>query len=130
MIIAVDPGKNKCGLAVLTQSGQVLEQTVVKTENITNDLPLYLAKYSQATVIVGQGHFGKLVARKLAQLENNINVIFVDEKFSTLEARKLYWQNNKPTGLKRFIPTTLITPPVPVDDYAAVILGRRFLLSK
>jgi hypothetical protein len=53
----------------------------------------------------------------------------VDEKNSTLEARPLYWQEYPRRGLLRLLPISLLAPPVAIDDFAAVVLGRRFLAS-
>ncbi len=51
----------------------------------------------------------------------------VDEKFSTEEARVLYWELFPPQGWRRLIPLGLQTPPQPLDGYAAVVQVRRFL---
>ena len=32
-----------------------------------------------------------------------------------------------PRGLRRLLPTSMQVPPVPVDDFVAVILGTRYL---
>ena len=127
MILAIDPGKIKCGLAVLNESGNVLEKKIVPRLEILSDLPFYLSRFSIATVIVGQGAFGKELGKELVELDLKINIVFVSEKNSTLEARKLYWLNHKPLGLYRFLPASLRVPPVPIDDYAAMILGSRYL---
>ncbi|MGB9612633.1 MAG: resolvase [Candidatus Margulisiibacteriota bacterium] len=127
MILALDPGKEKCGLAILDQSGNVLEKKIIAPQEVSSLVPLLVAKYSLSVIIVGQSAFGKKIEKELLKLELKANIIFVSEKYSTLEARRRYWQENKPKGLWRLIPTTLRTPPVPVDDYAAVILGERYL---
>ena len=51
----------------------------------------------------------------------------VDEKYSTEEARELYWELFPPKGWRRLIPLGLQTPPEPLDGYAAVVQARRFL---
>lgn len=127
MIIAVDPGKDKCGLAVLDMRGNVLERKILPREEISNLIPLYVAKYGDSTLVVGKSSFGKEIEKELSKLELRTNLIFVSEKCSTLEARKRYWRENKPKGFWKLIPTSLRVPPVPVDDFAAVILGERYL---
>ena len=127
MIIAIDPGKNKCGLAVLDENGSILGMNVLSRQETAAALPTYLAKYAAPTVVVGRSPFGKELEREILRLDLRINVIFISEKYSTVEARKRYWRENRPQGLWRFIPTSLRVPPVPVDDYAAVILGERYL---
>ena len=42
-------------------------------------------------------------------------------------ARELYFREHPPRGWRRLVPTGLQLPPVPVDDYAAILIARRFL---
>jgi hypothetical protein len=56
-----------------------------------------------------------------------VDITTVDETGSTLEARVLYWQEHRPRGWRRLVPLSLQVPPEPVDDFAAVVLARRFL---
>jgi RNase H-fold protein (predicted Holliday junction resolvase) len=127
MILAIDPGKNKCGLAILDKKGNVQEIKIISREDISNSIPHYVAKYGVYTLVVGRSHFGKELEKELSRLDLRINIIYISEKYSTHEARKRYWKTNKPKGLMRLIPTSLRVPPEPVDNYAAVILGERFL---
>ncbi len=57
----------------------------------------------------------------------NLEVKIVDEKHTTEEARRLYWKNNPPRGLRKFLPTSMQVPPEPVDGIVAEILAMRFL---
>lgn len=127
MILAVDPGKEKCGIAVLDKSGNVLERKILPKESLTSSLPLYAAKHRISTFVIGQSSFGKEVEKDLLKSEIRANIIFVSEKYSTLEARRRYWKENRPKGFLKLVPTSMRIPPVPVDDYAAVILGERYL---
>ena len=36
-------------------------------------------------------------------------------------------QENPPKGWKKLIPLGMQVPPVPVDDYAAIVIGRKYL---
>ena len=127
MILAIDPGKEKCGLAVLDANGRVMERKTLARQDLLDSLPNYMSKYRLSTLVVGQGFFGKSLSKDIARLELRADILFVSEKYSTLEARKLYWKENKPKGLWKLIPASLHLPPIPVDDYAAVILGKRYL---
>ena len=53
----------------------------------------------------------------------------VDEYNTTQLAKGEYWKANPPRGLKKLIPITMQVPPVPVDDYVAVILARRYIAN-
>lgn len=127
MLLSLDPGKDKCGIAVLDLSRNILEKKIISPQDIPLQIPLLVAKYGISVIVVGKSAFGKKIEKELLKLELKTNIIFVSEKYSTLEARRRYWQENKPKGLWRLIPTSLRVPPVPIDDYAAVILGERYL---
>ena len=53
----------------------------------------------------------------------------VDETNTTLQARERYWEHHPKRGWRRLIPSTALYPPVPFDDYAALVLAERVLLS-
>ncbi len=50
----------------------------------------------------------------------------VNEAFTSQRARARFLAENQPRGLQRLLPRSLRTPPVPVDDYAAVLLAEDF----
>lgn len=126
-ILAIDPGKYRSGLAVLLEDGAILERAIVKTIDIQEKTYELCYKYQPSVIILGNSGQGKSVEKKLAQLNLKTTILFVNEKGSTMEARKLYWQENKPKGLWILVPTGLRIPPEPYDDYAAVVIGRRYL---
>lgn len=43
----------------------------------------------------------------------------VDESYSTLKGRELYWTLHPPRGFRKLIPLSLQVPPRDVDDLAA-----------
>lgn len=125
MIVAIDPGKNKCGLAVLDENGKVLEKKVAGRGEFSEEVKRLISSYNPSAVVIGRGAYGSQVARELA----GANLIFVSEKDSSWQARKRYWKENPPSGWLKLVPTSLRLPPVPVDDLAAVILGECYLKS-
>ena len=127
MILAIDPGKEKNGLAVLNREGNVLKQEIAPQKEIKETILQLLSKHVISVIVVGRSVFGRELEKTLLRMDIKNNIIFVSEKNSTLEARKRYWKDNRPKGLWRLIPTSLRFPPVPVDDYAAVVLGERYL---
>ncbi|MDD5593859.1 MAG: hypothetical protein PHG97_03850 [Candidatus Margulisbacteria bacterium] len=126
MILAIDPGKDKCGLAFLDKAGKVLEQKIIKRKDLFRLVPHYQA----ATIVVGESANGRIVLAELQKHHPGQRIVLADEKDSTSQARDLYWRANPPRGWRRFVPTSFLTPPVPVDDYAAVIIGQRFLQNR
>lgn len=127
MILVIDPGKDKCGLAVLDQKAKVFERSIINRCDLIPEIEGILNKYGIKEIILGSGTHSKDVEKEIIDLETNINVTFVPEKNSTLLARKRYFKENPRQGLLSFVPTSLLVPPVPIDDWAAVILGERYL---
>ena len=133
IIIAVDPGKEKCGIAVVHKEQGVLLQQVIPTRDLNPIVEQLLVKYQSSQVVIGDRTSSQEAKEKLEQLSiagERLQVIFIDEHRSTDQARERYWQENPPRGMKRFIPTTMQVPPRPVDDYVAVILAERYFLGK
>ena len=132
-ILAIDPGRDKCGLAVLDHGKQVLWHSVVPTKELLPVSMELIRQYGFQTVILGNQTFSGDVRRMLEPLLDQQlvhEIIFVDEHGSTEAARALYWQAFPPTGWRRFLPLGLLAPPCAIDDFAAIILGERFLAKK
>jgi RNase H-fold protein (predicted Holliday junction resolvase) len=125
VILAIDPGSEKSGLAVLDEDQKILHRSVALNADLAKALPPLLTAYRPSAIVIGRGHYG----RQLAQELSNLNLVFVSEKDTTWLARRRYWTENPPTGWRRLVPTSLLFPPVPVDDWAAVIIGERYLAS-
>ncbi|AIF53747.1 Holliday junction resolvase RuvX [Pelosinus sp. UFO1] len=128
-IISIDPGREKCGIAVVHKEKGVLKQAVIDTINLVTTVEQLTNNYNTNTIIMGDGTSSKEAEKKLKELEKNeksMTLILVDEYRTTDEGRLRYWRENPPKGLKRLIPVTMQVPPCPVDDYVAVILAERY----
>lgn len=127
-IIAIDPGREKCGIAVVHRLNGVLYRAVVPSEQLLKEISRLTCTYVSSLIILGDGtahrHIKTLLESSLA--DTSVAIILVDERHSTDEARQRYWQDNPPKGLLRLIPIGMQVPPVPVDDYVAVILAERY----
>ena len=132
MVMAVDPGRDKCGIAVLDNTGAIKFQQVIETSNLNLTLSELINTFNLQSIILGNGTTSKnakdTISAALMELGKNIPINVVNESHTTEEARKLYWQKNPPSGWRRFLPTSMQVPPVPVDDLVAEILARRFLI--
>jgi RNase H-fold protein (predicted Holliday junction resolvase) len=126
MILAIDPGKDKCGLALFNKEGKVLEQKIIKRKDIFRAIPHY---HEAKTIVIGESANGKVIAAELTKHHLLQNVVLFPEKDTTWQARRLYWRAHPPKGWRRFVPTSFLSLPVPVDDYAAVIIGKNYLAS-
>lgn len=128
MVVAVDPGREKCGVAAVHCRRGVEERLIVATRDLPVSVARLLARYHSRTVVIGDRTTSRDAQGTLraALADQSVQIIPVDEHRSTDEARARYWQENPPRGLKRLIPVTMLAPPRPVDDYVAVILAERF----
>jgi len=127
-VIAVDPGRAKCGVAAVSREG-VLARTVCGTQDLVRTVEELLASVSAEKILVGGGTNGRRLAKVLRAREGMPEVVLVDEEFSSLDARKRYFRENPPGGIRRLIPGGMLVPPGPVDDWAAVVLAERWLES-
>ena len=80
-------------------------------------------------VIVGSGTGSKPVIHMLREKFPGIGLLAVDEKDTTLQARERYWEHNPRPWWRRLVPSSLQLPPVPIDDFAALILAERVLID-
>ncbi len=131
LLLAVDPGRHKIGLAILSATGELLRRSVVSPLSLTQDLQSFLgAERSQlATVVIGDGTGAERVAARVRELiGQGPRFETVDESDSTTEAKQLFYREFPPQGLLRFLPRGLWPDPdMPLDGFAAEVLGRRWL---
>ncbi|HWR44313.1 pre-16S rRNA-processing nuclease YqgF [Sporomusa sp.] len=133
IVLSIDPGREKCGIAVVHKEHGVIYKNVITTAELITTVTTLAATYNLTTTVIGDGTTSHTAQTALATIKTNghkLNIIPVDEHRSTDEARTLYWTDNPPKGLKRLLPTTMQVPPVPVDDYVAVILAERYFRER
>lgn len=125
VVVAVDPGRSKCGLAAVSGEG-VLQRRIVDVDDIAEAAAALAREHSAAVIVVGNRTGHKEVLRRLRQA-TELPIERVEEDMTTLQARRRYWQDNPPRGLWRLVPEGLRAPREPIDDYAAVLLAERYL---
>lgn len=129
IIIGIDPGREKCGIAVVHKEQGRLMKGVIQTHELANKIHEVVAQYHIREIVIGDGTSSREAIRALEEIKINnqpLKIILIDEKHSTDEARRRYWAENPPRGLRRLIPVTMQVPPKPVDDYVAIILAERY----
>ncbi|WP_373534361.1 pre-16S rRNA-processing nuclease YqgF [Microcoleus sp.] len=128
MILGFDPGKDKCGIAVMGRDKKVCYHQVVPSESAISTIQSLCEQFAIELLVLGDQTTSKSWKQKLTQsLSPEIEIIRVDERFSSLEAKDRYWEMYPPTGLSRLIPQSMRTPPRPVDDIVAIVLIERYL---
>ncbi|MEG4045803.1 pre-16S rRNA-processing nuclease YqgF [Microcoleus sp. Pol17_C1] len=128
MILGFDPGKDKCGIAVMGRDRSVCYHQVVLSEAAISTIQSLCEQFPIELLVMGDQTTSKSWKQKLTQsLSPEIEIVRVDERFSSLEAKERYWEMYPPTGLSRLIPQGMRTPPRPVDDIVAIVLIERYL---
>ena len=123
-VLAIDPGREKCGVAVLASDGRVLVQEVVATAALDAAVGTLIRAY-EPNVIMGNGTTSADAKKRVEAL--GVSVTLVDEYRTTDAAKCAYWEAHPPRGWRRLMPRGMLVPPVPVDDFVAVILAQRYL---
>lgn len=125
LILGLDPGRDKTGVALADTSGRLLQVQVVPTEQIPTVLPKLAARAQ--VLVIGDGTTSAKMQQLVRQLAPNKPLVVINETSSTEAARPLYWQEHPPTGWRKLVPLGMLVPPEPLDGYAAAILVRRYL---
>lgn len=127
MILGFDPGRDKCGLAIADKK-RILYHQVVDSHKAITIIQQLLKEYGVDVIVIGNGTTSKDWSKKIKDNSNeNLSIVAVNEKNSTLEARDRYWIMYPPNRLQRIIPPGLRVPPRPVDDIVAILLIERYL---
>ena len=130
MILAIDPGRDKCGVVVMSFEGDIKFQEVIETASLESVLAELSTKFELRTIVLGDGTTSKAAKQRILSILPNLQVEVINERHTTEEARKLYWKKNPPCGWRRLLPTSMQVPPVPVDDIAAEVIAKKFLRSE
>lgn len=131
-VLAVDPGRDKTGIAILTRTSQLMMMDIVPTDSVMCELQSLLRMYAGVSVLVcGNGTNHKVVGTIVKQVAESQGkkFTFVNEKHTTEEARRRYFEVHPPTGWRKLVPKGMLYPPVPVDDITAWIIGERWLVT-
>ncbi len=130
-LLALDPGREKVGAAVLNEEGEVLEKTIISRGEIGEGVEELVEKYHPQKLVIGSGTGSRRLAEELLPgLPEHIELKFVEEKNSTRQAQKLYHREQGGLFLRLISRFIGWKSSKALDDYAAVILGRRFLDKK
>jgi RNase H-fold protein (predicted Holliday junction resolvase) len=127
-VLGIDPGTRKCGYAlVAAPKTPPLELGIVPTERLGETLADLVTRHPIRAIALGGGTHATTVRALVERLALPINI--VDERETTLLARKRYFQAHPPRGWRRLIPSGMLLPPRPIDDYAAVLIAERLMES-
>ena len=137
-IVSVDPGREKCGVAVVTSDMELILKEIVSRDEAVHRVLELAQRHGAHKVILGDRTGSREFASEIkeatkslsASIGNqqgpNLEVIFVDEHKSSMEGRRRYLLDHPLRGLGKLVPISLRTPGEPFDDYVAVVLAERF----
>lgn len=134
LLLAVDPGREKSGVAIMIHdTAELVVKAIYPTNQLERQLQALGEQYKGhiKELVCGNGTNHKYVFHLLENLAQQwaITAQLVEEAHTTEMARKRYFQCHPPTGLKRLVPKGMLYPPVPVDDFTAWIIGEQYILK-
>jgi RNase H-fold protein (predicted Holliday junction resolvase) len=124
--LGIDPGRAKCGIAVIFDDGARESLDVVPTGDIEHRIEKEVRAGGVAALCVGHATTSGAIVRLCESKWPSIPLHVVDETNTTFEARERYFIDHPPRGLWRLIPRGLLVPKGPLDGYAALLIVERF----
>ena len=124
-VMAIDPGRKKCGVAVVSEQLKIVHHEVVPVEKFQEQFADLHACYEPVELLLGDSTGSKEI-REMIVGSVEIEPKVVDERHTTELAKLRYFKEYPPKGLWKLVPIGLQTPSVCYDDFAAVVLAERF----
>ncbi len=126
-ILGFDPGKDKCGVAVMGGDRTLLYHQVLVTIEVISKISDLCQQYNVSRIVMGDQTTSKQWQQQLATAFPDLPIDPIDERYSSLEARDRYWQMYPANFITKLIPQGMRQPPRPIDDLVAIILIERYL---
>jgi len=129
-VLAIDPGRAKCGIALLDGKGEIRERDIFPTPELFDGIKAIISRYPVEVVLLGKGTSSKTLRNPLQEILGSIKLELRDEKYTSEKARKRYLLEHPARGLERLIPSGMRLPDRPYDDYAAQIMAEEYFKEK
>ncbi len=128
-VIAIDPGKSKCGL-VLADIGQkkVYEAIIIKSAFIENHVRNLITTEDVSQIIIGNGTTSREIREKLYFFKKEI--ITFEEKNTTYRAKVRYFEIFPISGLKFLMPREVFILNKNLDAISALIILEDYCKMK
>jgi RNase H-fold protein (predicted Holliday junction resolvase) len=124
-VLGIDPGTRKVGFALITDPKSApVAMGIESLEGLFARLAPLVGANPLEAVALGGGTNAATVRALLERLGAPVHLI--DETDTSYRARALYFADHPPRGWRRLIPVGLQLPPRPIDDYAALLIARRY----
>ena len=128
-LISIDPGKCKCGLVLVDLHKKKVDQAIVlNTDLLPNYVKNLNGSENISKVIIGNGTTSRQNIEKLDFIRNDL--IIVEEKNTTLRAKKRYFEIFPTKGLKSFLPKEIFIMNKNLDALSALIILEDYCKHK
>jgi len=125
VVLAIDPGTDKCGAAVCSPAG-TLDRAIIPPGALPDLVRAWQDRYAVSEIVVGNRTNSAAIVAAIRGAAS-VPIRTVEEAGTTLAARARYFAEHPPRGWRRLVPLGLQVPPEPYDDYAAVLLAEAAL---
>jgi len=128
-VIAIDPGKSKCGLVLAEISEKkVYKAIILKSELLGNYVRNIITAEDISQIIIGNGTTNKEIREKLDFFKKEI--ITFEEKNTTYRAKARYFELFPISGLKFLIPREVFILNKNLDAISALIILEDYYKTK
>jgi hypothetical protein len=110
----------------MSAGGERLSLEIVLAENIVTRTESDV-QAGVAMVCVGDATRSRAVVTQLLARWPHLPISLVDERNTSLQARRRYYEDHPPRGILRLVPRGLLVPKEPLDGYAALLIIERYL---
>ena len=133
VVLAIDPGSEKCGIAVVAELGGIEFRSIVATRDLSATVRDLIEQYRPRRLLCGRGTGSKPIVRALQAAALDIPLTLVDEAYTSEAARARYvaeirravWQNFFPAA---FAPRPYRTTTTSPSSSPSVSGSKRALI--
>lgn len=130
-VLAIDPGREKVGAALLNQREEILHLNIITRAEIIKEIEELIDEWDLEVVVIGDGTGSHRLAEDiLSVLPAELELKFIPEKGSSVKAARLYRRREGGPISRLLAPFISWRPSRPLDDYAAVVLAKKYLQKK
>ena len=128
-VVAIDPGKSKCGLVLAGISEKkVYEAIILKSESLQDYVRNLITIEDISQIIIGNGTTSKKIKEKLDSFKKEL--IIFEEKNTTFRAKERYFEIFPIKGLKFLLPKEVFLMNKNLDAISALIILEDYCKMK
>lgn len=127
-LLALDPGRDKVGAAVLSFEGTEKEKTIIKKDELIDHLKEIFNHYQVREIVIGDGTGAEEIREMVENTFSELKISLVAEEYTTEEAQARYLKEKPMSNYEKML-RKIVSWKVkkPLDDYAALIIGEKYL---